>query len=108
MTAWCSSADVEKLLAPGDIGAVRDFIAANRSDAAPFDIVSAVRLLAISRLREKKVAPYAEAGATWWLEGRLPWKESFDDFRRRVLAGPPAPFRMTLLTLGLAVQVLSS
>ena len=33
---------------------------------------------------------YAEAGATWMMEATLPWKQSLDDFRRRITSGPPA------------------
>ena len=84
-----ASADIEKVLSPDDIRGVRDFIEANRSVASPFDIVCTGETSGDPALAREKVAPYAEAGATWWLEGRLPWKESLDDFRRRVLAGPP-------------------
>ena len=35
------------------------------------------------------VAPFMEAGATWWNEAPLPWKTTLDDIRARIDAGPP-------------------
>ncbi len=35
------------------------------------------------------VAPFTEAGATWWNEAPLPWKTTLEEIRARVDAGPP-------------------
>jgi hypothetical protein len=35
------------------------------------------------------VAPYAAAGATWWLESMLPWQRSPQQARERIRRGPP-------------------
>jgi hypothetical protein len=35
------------------------------------------------------VAPFIEAGATWWNEAPLPWKTTLEDVRARIAAGPP-------------------
>src|SRR6266508_1417667 len=38
------------------------------------------------------VQPYADAGATWWIDGN--WEHpTVDSNRRRIQAGPPAPPR---------------
>ena len=37
-----------------------------------------------------RVDEYREAGATWWLESTNPASESLDEFRARLLDGPPA------------------
>ena len=36
-----------------------------------------------------RVAPYADAGLTWWVEALGWWRGDVDDARRRVAAGPP-------------------
>jgi hypothetical protein len=35
------------------------------------------------------VAPYEEAGATWWFESRVPWHSSVEKVRARIGMGPP-------------------
>ena len=35
------------------------------------------------------VAPFIEAGATWWNEAPLPWKTTLEEVRARIEAGPP-------------------
>lgn len=41
--------------------------------------------------RTSRVAPLAEAGATWWIESPLPWETTVEAARDRVRLGPPAP-----------------
>ena len=80
-------------LTPDDLRAMRDYVAANRAEATPFDIVvegttpgdDPGRAAAIVR-------PWAEAGATWWIEAL--WNEprdaaGLDAVRRRAALGPP-------------------
>jgi len=84
------SADIEKQLTPGDVKELAQFVAANRAIQAPFDIVVAGETPADDKRRARDLAAsYADAGATWYLESTLPWKQPFDDFRRRIAAGPP-------------------
>jgi hypothetical protein len=40
----------------------------------------------VSTAREQ-VQPFAEAGATWWIEEGLGW--TLEEFRARIQAGPP-------------------
>jgi hypothetical protein len=35
------------------------------------------------------VAPFIEAGATWWLEPIHGWRAPLEEMRQRILAGPP-------------------
>jgi hypothetical protein len=35
------------------------------------------------------VAPYIEAGGTWWIEGLSGWRGSFAEMRARLRKGPP-------------------
>lgn len=51
-----------------------DLIATGESPSDPDEAGAALR-------------PYRDAGATWWVEEGLGW--SFDEFRARILAGPP-------------------
>lgn len=86
------SADIEKLLSPDDIRDLAGFVAANRTIVGPFDIVVAGETPADDKQRARDfAASYADAGATWFLESTLPWKQPFEDFRRRIAAGPPRP-----------------
>lgn len=82
------SGDIEQALTPSQIGEIKAFIMAERKSAGPFDLVIA------GETKDPKsgstmVAEYEAAGATWWLESTLPWKQTLTDFRSRILAGPP-------------------
>lgn len=84
------SGDIEKPLTPGDIRALAQFIATNRTSQERFDIIANGETPADNPARAREiVAPLAEAGATWFLESTLPWKQSLEDYRRRIAAGPP-------------------
>ena len=37
----------------------------------------------------KVVQPYVKAGATWWSEELTGWRDSLDEMRERIFAGPP-------------------
>jgi alkanesulfonate monooxygenase SsuD/methylene tetrahydromethanopterin reductase-like flavin-dependent oxidoreductase (luciferase family) len=41
----------------------------------------------------RRVAAYADAGATWWIEALGWWRGDLDAARSRVIAGPPGPTR---------------
>ncbi|HUA34575.1 MAG TPA: LLM class flavin-dependent oxidoreductase [Candidatus Binataceae bacterium] len=81
------SGDIEQALKPAQIADIKSFIASQRTTNAPFDIVIAGETDP-AQAREITSA-YEAAGATWWLESTLPWKQSLADFRRRIMAGPP-------------------
>lgn len=80
---------------PDDVAAIRAFADEQGRDATSFDIVVEGNT---SRDRVKardKVRPYADAGATWWLEGVWSFlyepEGALDRLRARLRAGPPGP-----------------
>jgi alkanesulfonate monooxygenase SsuD/methylene tetrahydromethanopterin reductase-like flavin-dependent oxidoreductase (luciferase family) len=58
-------------------------------DAGPFDIITeGVSPADDEAAARAQVAPFAEAGATWWIESR--WQgETAETLRARITAGPP-------------------
>ncbi len=67
-----------------------EFFKQERSSDAPFDIYLGGSTLADDPIKAASyVAALAEAGATWWSEGLLPWESSADDVRQRIHQGPP-------------------
>jgi alkanesulfonate monooxygenase SsuD/methylene tetrahydromethanopterin reductase-like flavin-dependent oxidoreductase (luciferase family) len=84
------STDIEKSLAPDDVRAIVAFIKSQRTSDAPFDVVHSGETPGDNKEQDRAiVAPYAEAGATWWLEGILPWKTPLEKVRARIRKGPP-------------------
>ncbi|MGH2633898.1 MAG: hypothetical protein ACRDG3_10855 [Tepidiformaceae bacterium] len=65
------------------------YVAANRSAATPFDIVMDGQTPGDDPgAAADTVRPWAEAGATWWMESM--WEApGVDDLRQRIQAGPP-------------------
>jgi hypothetical protein len=83
-------------LTPGDIQAMKAFIDEHRTGTTPFDIVVEGQTLGNNRKRAAaKVRPYAEAGATWWMEAMWSLTEKMwtASGQKRILArikqGPP-------------------
>jgi hypothetical protein len=75
---------------PELVGEMRDWISERRS-LAGFEIVVEGRTSADDpKAAAATVRPWADAGATWWIESD--WS-TFDpaDARRRIEAGPPKP-----------------
>jgi alkanesulfonate monooxygenase SsuD/methylene tetrahydromethanopterin reductase-like flavin-dependent oxidoreductase (luciferase family) len=80
----------DNLLTPQDVLEVRDFIRRERTGNEPFDI-------AIINWTDPsdpvaaaaKVAAYAEAGMTWWLESLYMQQNSLAGLRQRIRLGPP-------------------
>ena len=77
-------------ITPADIGEMKRFIDDQRSEATPFDIIWEGRTPGEDRERAAAlVRPWAEAGATWWMEAMWEAPNGPDDVRRRVRQGPP-------------------
>jgi alkanesulfonate monooxygenase SsuD/methylene tetrahydromethanopterin reductase-like flavin-dependent oxidoreductase (luciferase family) len=70
---------------PDDIRAIRDWLAAN-GGSPDLDVVVDGETPADPAAAGAQVAPYADAGATWWLETR--WMEPAE-ITDRIAAGPP-------------------
>ena len=72
---------------PDDLRAMKDFIAANRSLDTPFDIVASGKTAGMSAARRQDIfTSWAEAGATWWIEGL--WGEAEEAAAERIRQGP--------------------
>jgi hypothetical protein len=73
---------------PEDIAAMRDYAAVNRETSSPFDIVFEGETTGNDpAAAAATVLPYAEAGATWWIEAR--WNADAAEVEERVRQGPP-------------------
>ena len=74
-------------LTPGDITEVCAFVERQRRVGGSFDVVKTGSTVDGSDIDRPKA--YAEAGATWWLEGVLRWGNSLEAVQRRIRSGPP-------------------
>ncbi len=74
---------------PDDIRAMKAYVDVRRTLTTPFDIVQEGETPGDDRERASSiVAPYIDAGITWWLESR--WgAEGVDEVRTRINQGPP-------------------
>jgi alkanesulfonate monooxygenase SsuD/methylene tetrahydromethanopterin reductase-like flavin-dependent oxidoreductase (luciferase family) len=78
----------EMYMKPEEIADVRDFVKQNRKEPGAFEIIASGTTPGDDRKRAfQKVQPYAEAGATWWLEAM--WGASTKEVRTRIQQGPP-------------------
>ena len=92
----CDGVFVEKMnpegqseaVTPTDVSEIKDYVAANRTLTTPFDIVinGTTGDLTDAQI-EDKLAPWAEAGATWWVEGL--WEATEAAAKERIRRGPP-------------------
>jgi alkanesulfonate monooxygenase SsuD/methylene tetrahydromethanopterin reductase-like flavin-dependent oxidoreductase (luciferase family) len=77
-------------LTPADFRDLLAYMAPYRTSAAPFDVVYRGNTAGVSAAADRAiVAPYAEAGVTWWLEGLAPEAGSLAAARTRIGHGPP-------------------
>ncbi|MBV9020204.1 MAG: LLM class flavin-dependent oxidoreductase [Ktedonobacteraceae bacterium] len=79
-------------ITPADIQAMKTFIARERSSATPFDIVWEGETPGENHGQASDIVrPWAEAGATWWMETRWgTWSSSREQqVRTRIRQGPP-------------------
>jgi alkanesulfonate monooxygenase SsuD/methylene tetrahydromethanopterin reductase-like flavin-dependent oxidoreductase (luciferase family) len=73
---------------PDDIRKIKAYIDSHRELATPFDIVISGTTGSLEpEGRRAKLLPYAEAGATWWVEGL--WEGSEEQVMARIRQGPP-------------------
>ena len=74
---------------PADIQAMKAYIAEHRTQTTPFDIVWEGETPGENHEQAVSIVrPWAEAGATWWMEVR--WSSSnSDEVRSRIRQGPP-------------------
>ena len=75
---------------PDDVRAMKAYAAENRGGSAPFDIVWEGQTPGDDpEAARRTVQPFADAGATWWIES--PWTppNAPEDLSRRIRQGPP-------------------
>lgn len=77
-------------MTPTDIAAMKAFIEAERGQATPFDIVTEGETPGDDRERAVSITlPFADAGATWWMETRWFAPNGPEEIRARLRQGPP-------------------
>ena len=73
---------------PADVRQMKAYIDANRTLTTPFDIVVEGKTAGLSRSQtQDKLHPWADAGATWWIEGL--WEMPLEEVEARIKLGPP-------------------
>jgi hypothetical protein len=63
------------------------YVREQRASDAPFDVAVSGESPVEGDMARDHVQPFAEAGATWWIEEGLGF--TLDEFRARIQAGPP-------------------
>jgi alkanesulfonate monooxygenase SsuD/methylene tetrahydromethanopterin reductase-like flavin-dependent oxidoreductase (luciferase family) len=81
---------LDEMMTPGDLREVVTFVHQERTTDDPFVVALGGYTPATDRQRAVEiVAPYIDAGLTWWLEGLNSLRGSLDDARERIRQGPP-------------------
>jgi alkanesulfonate monooxygenase SsuD/methylene tetrahydromethanopterin reductase-like flavin-dependent oxidoreductase (luciferase family) len=76
---------------PATLAEVTAAVAAGRSDHGPFDVVVEGRTAGDDPgLAAATVRPWADAGATWWMESMWESPNTAGDVRTRIAQGPPS------------------
>ena len=84
------SGDIETPLMPAQVRDLIAYIKKHRTTDAPFEVIQSGDTTGDDREQDRAiVAPYAEAGATWWFESPLPWRTPLEKVRKRIRLGPP-------------------
>lgn len=80
-------------ITPQDIRAMKAYITERRTLKTPFDIIWEGQTPGADRAQgAAQVAPWIEAGITWWMESMWPspdFHPTIDDVRARIQQGPP-------------------
>jgi alkanesulfonate monooxygenase SsuD/methylene tetrahydromethanopterin reductase-like flavin-dependent oxidoreductase (luciferase family) len=79
--------DRREPLTPADVAEALAYVREQRTTDAPFDVVVSGESPADIQAALGQIEPFAEAGATWWIEEGLGW--TLEEFRARIQAGPP-------------------
>jgi len=73
---------------PADLRQMKAYIDANRTLTTPFDFVADGKTDGLDQAQIKeKLQGWAEAGATWWVEGM--WENTEEQAAERIRLGPP-------------------
>ena len=75
---------------PADLQAMKAYIDEHRTQTTPFDIVWEGETPGDDREQSVSIVrPWADAGATWWMEARWGSPVRLDEARTRIRQGPP-------------------
>jgi hypothetical protein len=77
-----------QLLTPDEIREIKAYVSAHRKGSEPFEIAVNGETPLDPRQGALIVAPYRDAGATWWVEYAAS-RDSLDAYRERIRRGPP-------------------
>jgi alkanesulfonate monooxygenase SsuD/methylene tetrahydromethanopterin reductase-like flavin-dependent oxidoreductase (luciferase family) len=83
------NSSTNEVLTPDEVRAVAALILEERTSDAPIDLLMSEETPGDPRQAADIVRPYAEAGATWWIEHPY-GRPTLAAFRQRILSGPPA------------------
>jgi alkanesulfonate monooxygenase SsuD/methylene tetrahydromethanopterin reductase-like flavin-dependent oxidoreductase (luciferase family) len=75
-------------LTPADLHEASTYVRSQRRQSSPFDVIFAGATEASGAAAV--IQPYAEAGATWWLEGIWVERGTVQQMRERIRQGPPS------------------
>lgn len=81
--------DVESSHSPTQVTELVEYIMHFRKTKLPFEIVQFGGTPGIRARDTEIVAPFAAAGATWWIESMFPLRLKVEDARTRIRRGPP-------------------
>ncbi len=77
-------------ITPADIQAMKAYVAQNRTQTTPFDIIWEGETPGDDRQQAHDiVVPYVDAGITWWTESRWDCMDKPEVVRERIRQGPP-------------------
>jgi len=78
-------------ITPADISAMKAYIDEHRPQTTPFDIIVEGKTPGDNPTHAAAIVqPFAEAGATWWIEAMWSGPNGPDDLRTRIRQGPPS------------------
>lgn len=78
-----------EILSPDVLREMVAYTRSQRSSDEPFEVVIGGRSPSEPARARDFLAPYADAGLTWWMEGIHPTFGSADELRARIRRGPP-------------------
>jgi len=84
--------DIRSSLSAPELGELIAYVQQHRDAAAQgaYEVIYSAGTPGASPDQDREIiAPYAAAGATWWLESILPWQRSPQQARARIRRGPP-------------------
>ena len=79
----------EELLEPADLREITGYVRELRRNTSKFDFANIGWTTGKKQRDREKLAPFVEAGMTWWLEGLYTKRDSPREMSRRIRLGPP-------------------